>query len=157
LCGRLYGGGLMPVFRIGEAARLLGVSDDTLRRWANTGRVASTTTASGRRGVDGAELARLATDMGADAVPRLPVSACNQLSGLVTRVVRDQVMAQVDLQVGPHRIVSLMTVEAVDELGLAPGVPAVATVRSTSVIVTLPQPPRNDPARANPVKRSQNS
>jgi hypothetical protein len=53
--------------------------------------------------------------------------------------------------------VSLMTVEAVDELGLAPGVPAVATVRSTSVIVTLPQPPRNDPARANPVKRSQNS
>lgn len=135
----------MSVFRIGEAARLLGVSDDTLRRWADAGRVASTTTESGRRGVDGAELARLATALVADAIPRLPVSACNQLPGLVTRVVRDQLMAQVEIQVGSHRIVSLMTAEAVDELGLEPGVPAVDTVRSTSVVVTLPQLPRNDP------------
>jgi molybdopterin-binding protein len=128
----------MPVFRIGEAARLLGVSDDTLRRWADAGRIASTITDSGRRGVDGAELARFATALVADALPRLPVSACNQLSGLVTRVIRDQVMAQVEIQVGPHRIVSLMTSEAVDELGLEPGVPAVATMGSTSVVVTLP-------------------
>ncbi|HZD15649.1 MAG TPA: TOBE domain-containing protein [Pseudonocardiaceae bacterium] len=146
----------MPVFRIGEAARLLGVSDDTLRRWADAGRLASTTTESGRRGVDGAELARLAAALGADPAPRLPVSACNQLSGLVTRVVRDQVMAQVDIQVGPHRIVSLMSSEAVDELGLEPGVPAVATVRSTSVVVTLAPPPPNDPTRTNPVKHSKN-
>jgi molybdopterin-binding protein len=95
--------------------------------------------------VDGAELARLATALGADAVPRLPVSACNQLSGLVTRVVRDEVMAQVDIQVGPHRIVSVMSSEAVDELGLQPGVPAVATVRPTSVVVTLAALPLTTP------------
>lgn len=156
VCAAPSGGGIMPVFRIGEAARLLGVSDDTLRRWTNSGRVTSTTTESGQRGVNGADLARFATERVTDAVPRLPVSACNQLSGLVTRVVRDQVMAQVEIQVGSHRIVSLMSSEAVDELGLEPGVVAVATMRSTSVIVTLPQPPRNDPTRAKPAKRSKN-
>jgi molybdopterin-binding protein len=142
----------MPVFRIGEAARLLGVSDDTLRRWANTGRVASTTTETGHRGVNGADLARFAAERVTDTVPRLPVSACNQLSGLVTRVVRDQVMAQVEIQVGPHRIVSLMSAEAADELGLEPGVLAVATMRSTSIVVTLPQLPRDDPTGAKPAK-----
>ncbi|MGH3855714.1 MAG: TOBE domain-containing protein [Pseudonocardiaceae bacterium] len=150
----------MPVFRIGEAARLLGVSDDTLRRWADIGRVASTTTESGRRGVDGAELARFVTALAADAeevVPQLPASACNQLAGLVTRVIRDQVMAQVEIQAGPHRIVSLMSAEAVDELGLEPGVLAVATVRSTSVVVTMPQPPLNGPTRISQAKRSKNA
>jgi molybdopterin-binding protein len=144
------------VFRIGEAARLLGVSDDTLRRWADAGRFASTTTESGRRGVDGAELARVATALAADAeeaVPQLPASARNQLPGLVTRIIRDRVMAQVEIQAGPHRIVSLMSAEAVDELGLEPGVLAVATVRSTSVVVTLPQPPRNGPTRTSQPKR----
>ena len=154
LCGPI-GGGIMPVFRIGEAARLLGVSDDTLRRWTNSGRVTSTTTESGQRGING-RIGWFATERVTDAVPRLPVSACNQLSGLVTRIVRDQVMAQVEIQVGSHRIVSLMSSEAVDELGLEPGVVAVATMRSTSVIVTLPQPPRNDPTRAKPAKRSKN-
>ncbi|PZS18112.1 MAG: MerR family transcriptional regulator [Pseudonocardiales bacterium] len=148
----------MPVFRIGEAARLLGVSDDTLRRWADAGRFASTTTESGRRGVDGAELARFATSLAADteeAVPHLPASARNQLPGLVTRVIRDQVMAKVEMQVGPHRIVSLMSAEAVDELGLEPGVVAVASVKSTSVVVTLPQqPPRDGLSRAGLAKQS---
>lgn len=150
----------MTVFRIGEAARLLGVSDDTLRRWADAGRVASTTTGSGRRGVDGAELARFATALAADAgeaVPHLPASARNQLPGLVTRVIRDQVMSQVEIQVGPHRIVSLMSSEAVDELGLEPGVLAVATVKSTNVVVTLPQPPRDGPARTNLARHSRNN
>lgn len=147
----------MPVFRIGEAARLLGVSDDTLRRWADAGRFASTTTESGRRGVDGAELARFATSLAAEteeAVPHLPASARNQLPGLVTRVIRDQVMAKVELQVGPHRIVSLMSAEAVDELGLEPGVLAVASVKSTSVVVTLPQSPRESLTRGSLTKQS---
>ncbi|PZS40111.1 MAG: MerR family transcriptional regulator [Pseudonocardiales bacterium] len=131
---------------------MLGVSDDTLRRWADAGRFSSRTTESGHRGVDGAERARVATSLAADtedAVPQLPASARNQLPGLVTRVIRSQVMAQVEIQAGPHRIVSLMSDEAVDELGLEPGVLAVATVRSTSVVVTLPQTPRNGPVRTN--------
>ncbi len=102
--------------------------------------------------MDGAERARVATSLAADtedAVPQLPASARNQLPGLVTRVIRSQVMAQVEIQAGPHRIVSLMSDEAVDELGLEPGVLAVATVRSTSVVVTLPQTPRNGPVRTN--------
>jgi len=104
-------------------------------------------------------LNRFATALAADAeeaVPQLPGSDCNQLAGLVTRVIRDQVMAQVEIQAGPHRIVSLMSAEAVDEMGLEPGVLAVATVRSTSVVVTLPQPPRNVPNRMNQSKRSKN-
>lgn len=150
----------MPVFRIGQAARLLGVSDDTLRRWADAGRFTSTTTESGRRGVDGAELARFATSLATDVdepVPHLPASARNQLPGLVTRVVRDQVMAQVEIQVGPHRIVSLMSSEAVDELGLEPGVLAVALMKSTDVVVALSRPPRDGPTKANLAKRSKNS
>jgi molybdopterin-binding protein len=106
--------------------------------------------------VDGAELARFATSLAAEteeAVPHLPASARNQLPGLVTRVIRDQVMAKVEIQVGPHRIVSLMSAEAVDELGLEPGVLAVASVKSTSVVVTLPQPPRDGPARASLAKQ----
>ncbi len=84
-------------------------------RWADAGRFPSTTTESGRRGVDGAELARVATSMAADAeeaVPLLPASARDQLAGLATRVIRGQVMAQVEIQAGPHRIVSLMSAEA---------------------------------------------
>jgi molybdopterin-binding protein len=150
----------MPVYRIGEAARLLGVSDDTLRRWAAAGRVATTTiTESGRRGIERAELARLATALAADtddAAAQLPVSALNQLPGLVTRVTRNQVMAQVEIQVGPHRIVSLMSAEAADELGLEPGVVAVATVRPTSVVVTLPPVDPRGHTRPNLAKHPKN-
>lgn len=136
----------MTLFRIREAAELLGVSDDTVRRWADTGRVASTTDASGRQGIEGEVLARFAQELaaGVDRPEPRPVvseSARNRFVGLVTRVVRDTVMAQVDIQSGPHRIVSLMSREAADELGLEPGVLAVAAVKSTHVVVEVPQQP----------------
>ncbi|HET9657597.1 MAG TPA: TOBE domain-containing protein [Kineosporiaceae bacterium] len=134
----------MPTFRIRQAAELLGVSDDTLRRWADSGRLATVTDSGGRRAVDGAELARFAEELAhsqPDAEASLPIvrqSARNRLTGLVTRVVRDTVMAQVELQAGPFRIVSLMSREAADDLGLEPGVLAVASIKSTNVVVEIP-------------------
>ena len=140
----------MPTYRLRHAAELLGVSDDTLRRWADTGRLTTATDeASGRRVVDGAELARLAEEIGGDAdssaaasaAPVVRTSARNRLPGLVTRVVRDTVMAQVEVQAGPHRVVSLMSREAADDLGLEPGVLAVATVKATNVVIEIPEQP----------------
>src|SRR5579875_3784881 len=132
----------MPDYRLREAAELLGVSDDSLRRWADTGRLASRTDDAGRRVVDGAELARFA-EQNAGPVPEVGTvvreSARNRFVGLVTRVVRDKVMAQVEMQCGPYRVVSLMSREAADELGLAPGVTAVASVKSTNVVVEVPE------------------
>lgn len=133
----------MPNFRIREAADLLGVSDDTLRRWADAGRVA-TFTEEGRLVVDGADLARLAEEVastatGASARRIVGESARNRFVGLVTNVVRDTVMAQVDIQAGPHRVVSLMSREAADELKLEPGVIAVASVKATSVVIEVPE------------------
>jgi molybdopterin-binding protein len=134
----------MPTFRIKEAAGLLGVSDDTLRRWADGGRVETTTNAAGRLAVDGVALARLAQDLAeaADHAERKIVvarSARNRFQGLVTRVVRDAVMAQVEIQAGPYRVVSLLSREAAGELSLEPGVLAVATVKATNVSVEIPQ------------------
>ena len=134
----------MPTFRIKEAAGLLGVSDDTLRRWADGGRVETTTDAAGRLAVDGVALARLAQDLaeagdhteGRTVVAR---STRNRFQGLVTRVVRDSVMAQVEIQAGPYRVVSLLSREAADELSLEPGVLAVATVKATNVSVEIPK------------------
>lgn len=130
----------MRTFRISEAAELLGVSSDTLRRWAEAGRFETTTLASGRQGVDGRVLARVAQQMSAapESGQGGRLSARNRLRGIVTRVTRDGVMAQVELQAGPFRIVSLMSREAADELGLEPGVLAVAAVKSTSVVVEVP-------------------
>jgi molybdopterin-binding protein len=134
----------MPTFRIRQAAELLGVSDDTVRRWADSGRLVTTTDATGRRAVDGAELARFAEELAqSQADPEanqriIRQSARNRLTGLVTRVVRDTVMAQVELQAGPFRIVSLMSREAADDLGLEPGVLAVASIKSTNVVVEIP-------------------
>jgi molybdopterin-binding protein len=134
----------MPMFRIKEAADLLGVSDDTVRRWADGGRIETTTDDSGRQAIDGAMLARFAEELAQDAA-RLQTrdisaeSVRNRFSGLVTRVVRDTVMAQVEIQAGPHRFVSLMSCEAADELGLEPGVLAVAAVKATSVFVEIPR------------------
>lgn len=122
-----------------QAAELLGVSDDTLRRWADAGRVRLTTTTSGHRGLDGAELARLAREhAGPDAAPAGAASARNRLLGIVTAVTRDAVMAQVEMHCGPHRVVSLISREAADELGLEPGVVAVAAIKATNVTVELP-------------------
>jgi len=131
----------MQGLRIGEAATLLGVSTDTVRRWADDGRLATTRTEGGHRLVDGADLARLAGEQAAAPEPGVIAaeSARNRLTGLVTRVVRDGVMAQVDLQAGPYRIVSLMSREAADELGLEPGVVAVASVKATNVVVEVPR------------------
>lgn len=133
----------MPTYRIREAADLLGVSDDTMRRWVDTGRLPAATDAAGRRVVDGAALAELAQQVAAaterpEPGPVASGSARNRFVGLVTRVVRDGIMAQVEIQSGPHRIVSLMTREAADELALDPGVLAVAAVKSTHVVVEVP-------------------
>jgi molybdopterin-binding protein len=136
----------MPSFRIREAAELLGVSDDTLRRWADAGRLETTADTSGRRSVEGADLARLAQELASAADrpglgPVVSESARNRFQGLVTRVLRDTVMAQVEIQSGPHRVVSLMSREAADELGLEPGVLAIAAVKSTHVVVEVPAQP----------------
>ncbi|MEM7139757.1 MAG: TOBE domain-containing protein [Actinomycetota bacterium] len=126
----------MHQFRMGEAARLLGVSVDTVRRWADQGRLETTRTAGGHREVAGTELARLAIELGDEpTADERGVSARNRFPGLVTRVIKDTVMAQVEIQAGPHRIVSLISAEAVDALGLEPGVPAIASIKSTNVVV----------------------
>lgn len=128
----------MPQLRISEAADLLGVSDDTLRRWAEQGRLPTTRSDSGRLVVQGRDLAVLAQELAGEVETDLRVSARNQLRGIVTRVVKDTVMAQVELQAGPFRVVSLMSTEAADELGLEPGVVAVASIKATQVVIALP-------------------
>jgi molybdopterin-binding protein len=130
----------MPRYRIGRAAELLGVSADTLRRWADAGRLATERTEGGHRTVDGADLARFATELADIPEPDVVAarSARNRFTGLVTRVVKDTVMAQVEMQAGPFRVVSLMSREAADELGLAPGMLAVAAVKATNVVIELP-------------------
>jgi molybdopterin-binding protein len=129
----------MTQLRIGQVAGLLGVSDDTVRRWADAGRLPAGVDATGRRVVDGAELAAFVREQqhrpGMAAAGR--GSARNRLTGIVTEVVREGVMAQVELQAGPFRLVSLMTREAADELGLAPGTVASAVVKATAVTVEL--------------------
>jgi molybdopterin-binding protein len=133
----------MPQFRIRQAAELLGVSDDTVRRWADTGRLATANDSSNRRVIDGAALAAFAEELAAATPVRhrrtVAQSARNHFTGLVTNVVKDTVMAKVEIQAGPFRVVSLMSREAADELGLAPGVLAVASVKSTNVVIEIPE------------------
>jgi molybdopterin-binding protein len=134
----------MPTFRIREAASLLGVSTDTLRRWADAGRIGTTTDASGRMAVEGTALAGLAQELAESADQeqnRMVVasSARNRFSGLISRITRDSVMAQVEIQAGPHRFVSLLSREAADELGLEPGMLAVAAVKATNISVEIPK------------------
>jgi molybdopterin-binding protein len=135
----------VPSYRIADAAALVGVSDDTLRRWVDAGRVTSGTGASGRAEIPGEALAALARDLaeqGTDgrweAHRAQAVSARNRMRGVVTRVITDTVMAQVEMVCGPYRVVSLMSAEAAHELGLEPGVIAIASVKSTNVVVELP-------------------
>ncbi len=135
----------MPSYRISEAAALVGVSDDTLRRWVDAGRVPAATGPGGRAEISGEALAELARDLAAhgsegrsDVHRAQAVSARNRMRGVVTRVVADTVMAQVEMVCGPYRVVSLMSAEAAHELGLEPGVIAIASVKSTNVVVELP-------------------
>jgi len=129
----------VPEYRIGQAAELLGVSADTMRRWADAGMVQVVRGAGGRRYVDGADLARFAVEQAKSG--ELGVvhaqSARNRFPGIVTRVVRDTVAAQVDVQAGPHHFVSLITREAADELELEPGVLADVVIKATSVGIEL--------------------
>ena len=134
----------MTLFRISEAASLLGVSDDTVRRWADSGRLPAHRGEHGRLVIQGLDLADLAREIAAaDGLAVVPPglgreSARNRMRGIVTRVIKDHVMAQVDVQAGPFRLVSLMSREAADELGVEPGVVAVASVKSTNVVIEIP-------------------
>jgi molybdopterin-binding protein len=126
--------------RIGEAAELLGVGIDTVRRWEADGRIDTVRTDGGQRLVPLAEVSRLLAERRKATVDRPIVaqSARNRFQGIVTRVERDRVVAVVEVLAGPHRLVSLMTAEAVDELGLEVGVEAVCVVKATQVIVEIP-------------------
>jgi len=129
-----------PPLRIGQAAELLGVSVDTIRRWAEDGTLRTTRTGGGQRLVSAAELRRL-LDARRKAAPQQPISAQsarNRFSGVVTRVEADRVAAIVEVQAGPHRLVSLVTAESVRELKLAPGVQVIAVVKATNVMIDLP-------------------
>lgn len=130
----------MPQFRISEAAGLLGISDDTVRRQIDLGRLTAGRDASNRAVIDGSELAAYARDHARAAPDPSGVrsSARNRMVGLVTSITADTVMAQVEIQCGPHRIVSLMSTEAVAELGLEPGSLAIAVIKSTVVVVETP-------------------
>jgi molybdopterin-binding protein len=129
----------VPQYRIGQAAEVLGVSPDTMRRWADAGQVKVVRGSGGRRLIDGADLARFALEQarGEELGPVRAQSARNRFPGIVTRVVRDGVAAQVDVQAGPHRFVSLITREAADELELQPGVLAEVVIKATSVGIEL--------------------
>jgi molybdopterin-binding protein len=130
----------MPQIRIRDAALYLGVSDDTVRRWIDAGVLASERDDAGRTVVDGLELAGLAKQQAVlpDDPSGVAGSARNRFVGLVTDIVMDTVMAQVELQCGPHRVVSLISSEAVRDLGLELGSVAVAVIKATNVIVETP-------------------
>jgi molybdopterin-binding protein len=130
----------VTTYRIGEAAALLGVSPDTLRRWADAGRVASTKTAEGPRTLQGVDLAELAIEIAHERTPETPSgrSSRNRFAGIITRVIKDGVAAQVDIQSGPHRLVALITREAAEELGLEVGMRADAVVKATNVGIEVP-------------------
>ncbi|MBT0567522.1 molybdopterin-binding protein [Williamsia sp. CHRR-6] len=133
----------MTDIRVRRAAELLGVSDDTVRRWIASGEVTARTDESGRTVIDGADLARLATTRAPEPAPdgiEVERSARNRFVGLVTAVRSDPVMSQVTMQCGPFVVTSLMSTDAVTELDLAVGVVATAVVKATTVIVERPIP-----------------
>jgi molybdopterin-binding protein len=127
----------MPQMRISEAARLVGVSDDTMRRWIDSQSLTTSRDDAGRTLIDGSDVAHLARDHANTPADTTGIarSARNQFVGIVTAITADTVMAQVELQCGPHRVVSLMSSEAVRDLSLEVGSVAVAVVKATTVIV----------------------
>jgi molybdopterin-binding protein len=126
--------------RIGEAAEMLGVSVDTLRRWERERQLRTVRTSGGQRTIPLAEVTRLLADRRREVAnrPIVAQSARNRFAGVVTRIQRDKVAAVVEIQSGPHRLVSLMTAEAVDDLGLDIGDEAIAVVKATNVMVEVP-------------------
>jgi molybdopterin-binding protein len=129
----------MPdMYRIGEAAELLGVRVETLRRWEREGKITTTRTSGGQRQVAAAEVARLL----AEHRPQLSIAAAsarNRFPGVITEIKTDGLAATVEIQAGPHRVLAFITREAAEEMGLTPGMHAVATVKATSVMVNLPE------------------
>jgi molybdopterin-binding protein len=130
----------VTTYRVGRVAELLGVSTDTVRRWADSGRLRMRRD-RGQRVIDGADLARFLTETPRPVEPELSVteSARNRFPGVVTRVEKDGLVAVVHIQAGPHRVVSLMTREGADEIGLEPGDLAVGVVKATNVVVEVPR------------------
>lgn len=128
----------MADYRIGQAAEAIGVRVETLRRWERDGKLTTSRTPGGQRRVPAEEVARLLAERRATR-PEGGVSRRNAFAGVITNVTRDKVSALVEIQAGPHRVVSLITREAADELGLKPGMEAVATVKATSVMVEVPR------------------
>jgi molybdopterin-binding protein len=131
----------MPKLRISEAASLLGVSDDTVRRWVDQGRLPVVQGDNGRMAVEGHDLAAFVKQLADAPEPGVTVaaSARNRFRGIVTRVAKDGLMAQVEMQAGPFRVVSLMSREAAEDLGLEVGSVAVASIKSTHVVVEIPE------------------
>jgi len=125
----------MTQYRISEGAALLGVSDDTVRRWIDTGRLAAQKDQVGRMTVSGVDLAAIARGEGPDELGRNKSSARNRFVGLVTRVEREGLVGIVEIQAGPHRIISMVTADAITDLGLTPGARAVASIKSTNVVI----------------------
>jgi molybdopterin-binding protein len=130
----------MTSLKVSEAAALAGVSDDTIRRWGEAGRLDLSKAENGLLVVDGVQLAHLLQALATESplAPTAKTSTRNRMTGIVTKVTKDTVMAQVELQAGPFRIVSLISSEAVDELGIEVGTVAAATVKATSVSISLP-------------------
>ncbi|MFD0021352.1 molybdopterin-binding protein [Streptomyces sp. NPDC058382] len=131
----------MPSYSIGQAAELLAVSPETVRRWADGGHLVMARGGSGNRVIDGASLAGFATERAAGLHPvpgEVLTSVRNSFAGIITAVKADDVVAQVEIQSGPHRLVSLISRESVDELGLEVGVMATARVKSTNVHIDRP-------------------
>lgn len=123
-------------YRIGEAAAMLGVRVETLRRWEREGRLATSRTSGGQRRILASEVARLLTQRRDRRTVR-SASVRNRFPGVVTEVKRDRLAATVEILAGPHRILAFVTREAVDEMGLKPGMRAVATVKATNVMVEV--------------------
>jgi molybdopterin-binding protein len=129
----------MEGYRIGEAAKLLGVRVETLRAWERAGKIETRRSPGGQRLIPESEVARVLAERRADKPVAAHTSRRNAFAGVITKVTKDKVSALVEIQAGPHRVVSLITREAADELRLTPGMEATATVKATSVMVEVPE------------------
>jgi molybdopterin-binding protein len=126
-------------YRIGEAAKLIGVRVETLRAWERAGKIRTRRSPGGQRLIAQTEVARVLSERRADKPVAALTSRRNAFSGVITKVTKDKVSALVEIQAGPHRVVSMITREAADELRLAPGMEATATVKATSVMIEVPE------------------